>query len=144
MSSELRGVLPPAVIHLTPNAVTQPFWDAAAEHRLVLPRCTACSTYRFPPTPFCWRCRAQRVEWVEHDGRGEVYAFTVIRHAVIPDVRDALPVVAAVVELPATNGCRVVSNVVDCDPAAVHVGAAVTLDWYDVREGTAVPVFRLA
>jgi uncharacterized OB-fold protein len=139
-----RGVLPPEVIHLTPNVWTQPFWDAAAEHRLVIPRCTVCRAYRFPPTPFCWRCRAQDVEWVEHDGAGEVYSFTVVRHAVIPDVRDALPVVPAVVELPGTDGCRLVGNVVDVDPDEVRIGRPVTLDWYDVREGTSVPIFRLA
>jgi uncharacterized OB-fold protein len=139
-----RGVLPPDVIQLTPNVSTQPFWDAAAQHRLVVPRCTACGSYRFPPTPFCWHCRAQDVEWVEQDGRGEIYSFTVIRHAVIPDVRDALPVIAAVVELPGTGGCRVIGNVVDCEPDDVKIGLPVTLDWYDVREGTAVPIFRLA
>jgi hypothetical protein len=139
-----RGVLPPDVIHLTPNVSTKPFWDAAAQHRLVVPRCTACGSYRLPPTPFCWHCRAQDVEWVEHDGAGEIYSFTVIRHAVIPDVRDALPVIAAVVELPGTGGCRVMGNVVDCEPAAVKIGLPVTLDWYDVREGTSVPIFRLA
>jgi uncharacterized OB-fold protein len=138
-----RGVLPPDVIQLTPNEWTRPFWDAAAEHRLVVPRCTSCGTYRFPPTPFCWNCRAQDVEWVEHDGNGELYSFTVVRHAVIPDVRDALPVIAAVVELPGTGGCRVIGNVVDCEPSDVKIGLPVRLDWYDVREGTSVPIFRL-
>jgi uncharacterized OB-fold protein len=139
----MRGVLPPDVIQLTPNVFTQPFWDAAAQHRLVVPRCGSCGTFRFPPSPFCWRCRAQDVEWIDHDGAGDIYSYTVIRHAVIPDVRAALPVVAAVVELPNTGGCRVVGNVVDCEPDAVRVGLPVTLDWYDVREGTSVPVFRL-
>ena len=140
----MRGVLPPEVIHLTPSVFTQPFWDAAAQHRLVVPRCTSCAAFRLPPSPFCWRCRAQDVEWIEHDGAGEIYSFTIVRHAVIPDVRDALPVVAAVVELPGTNACRLVGNVVDCEPEAVRVGLPVTLDWYDVREGTSVPVFRLS
>ena len=49
-------------------------------------------------------------------GDGEIYSFTVIRHAVIPPVADALPLVAAVVELPDTGGCRLVGNVVDCEP----------------------------
>ena len=140
----MRGVPPADVIVLTPSPSTEPFWRAAAEHRLVVPRCTACGTFRLPPTPFCWKCRAQDVEWTPHDGRGEVYSFTVIRHAVIPQVADALPFVAAVVELPGTGGCRLIGNVIDCEPDAVRIGAAVTLDWYDVRDGTAVPVFRLA
>lgn len=140
---QLSGVLPPEVIGILRNEWTAPFWDAAAEHRLLLPRCTACGAFRFPPSPFCPECRSQPVEWVEHDGAGEIYAYTVIRHGVIPEVRDALPVIAAVVELPGTGGVRLVGNVVDADPGEVAVGRAVTLDWYDVRPGDSVPVFRL-
>ena len=140
----MRGVPPADVIVLTPSVFTLPFWEATAEHRLTVPRCTACGTYRMPPTPFCWKCRAQEVDWVEHDGAGTVYSFTVVRHAVIPDVKEGLPYIAAVIELPGTNGCRLVGNIVDCDPEIVHIGAPVTLDWYDVREGTSIPVFRLA
>ena len=140
----MRGVLPADIIGIGTSPATEPFWRAAAEHRLVLPRCTSCGTFRFPPSPFCFRCRAQGVEWVEQRGAGEIYSFTVIRHAVIPQVADALPVVAAVVELPDTGGCRLVGNVVDCDPSAVGIGLPVTLDWYDVRAGESVPVFRLA
>lgn len=139
----LRGVLPADVIGLTPNVWTAPFWAATAEHRLVLPRCASCATYRFPPAPFCWKCRAQEVEWIEHGGAGEVYSFTVVRHAVIPSVKDALPFVAAVVELRGTGGCRLVGNIVDCEPEAVAIGARVGIDWYDVREATTIPVFRL-
>jgi uncharacterized OB-fold protein len=139
----LKGVPPGDVIALSPSPSTEPFWAATAEHRLVIPRCTTCGTFRLPPSPFCWKCRAQDVDWVEHDGNGTVYSFTVIRHAVIPQVRDALPFIAAVVELPGTGGCRLIGNIVDCEPEAVKIGAAVTLDWYDVRAGTTIPVFRL-
>jgi uncharacterized OB-fold protein len=139
-----RGVLPPDIIALTPNVFTEPFWNATAEHRLMLPRCTACSTYRMPPSPFCFACRSQDVEWVEHDGRGTLYSFTVVRHAVIPEVAAALPVVAGVVELPNTGGIRLVASIVDCEGEAVTIGAAVELVWYDVREGTTIPCFRLA
>jgi uncharacterized protein len=137
------GVLPPELIHLTPSPWTEPFWRATTQHRLVLPRCTACDAYRFPPAPFCWRCRAQEVDWLDHEGSGTLYAFTVIRHAVIPPVAVALPLIAAVVELTGTDGCRLVGNVVDTDPNTVRSGAAVRIDWYDVREATTIPVFRL-
>jgi hypothetical protein len=45
--------------------------------------------------------------------------------------------------LTGTNGCRAVGNIVDCDPGDVRIGLPVTLDWYDVRDGTSIPVFRL-
>jgi uncharacterized OB-fold protein len=139
----MSGVLPADLIQLTPSPWTEPFWAATAQHRLVLPRCGACGTFRFPPTPFCWVCRSGDIEWMDHDGHGAVYAFTVIRHAVIPPVADALPLIAAVVELVDTEGCRLVGNVVDAEPDAVHTGAAVRAAFYDVREGTTIPVFRI-
>jgi uncharacterized OB-fold protein len=136
-------VLPADLIVLKPDPWTEPYWRATAEHRLVLPRCTACGTYRLPPAPFCFACRAQPVEWVEQSGNGEIYSFTVIRHAVIPSVAAALPLIAAVVELPDTGGCRIIGNIVDAEPDAVAIGQPVRVDWYDVATDTTVPVFRL-
>lgn len=131
-----------AIIGLTPDVWTQPFWDAAAEHRLVIPRCTACGTFRLPPSAFCWKCRAQEVEWVEHDGRGSVYAFTVIWHPLLPDVADSVPYVPAVVELPNTNACRLVGAMRDVRTSDVRIGMDVELVWRDVGEGTSVPTWR--
>jgi len=136
--------LPPEeLIHLVPDVFTKPFWDAAAEHRLVVPRCTACGTYRLPPAAFCWRCQAQDVEWVEQDGRGTIYAHTVVWHPVLPDLGDSVPYAPAVVELPGT-GCRLVGAVVGCAPADVRIGMEVVLEWRDVREGETVPTWRPA
>jgi hypothetical protein len=51
--------------------------------------------------------------------------------------------IAAVVELPGTDGCRLIGNVVDAQPDAVAIGLPVRVDWYDVATDTTVPVFRL-
>src|SRR5436305_3536852 len=138
----MQGLTPARVIHLTPNVWTEPFWAAAAEHRLVIPRCTTCGAHRLPPSPFCWRCQSQDLAWDDHDGNGTLYSFTVVRHAVIPDVQHALPLIAGVVALDGIDGRRLVGNVVDCEPAEVRIGRRVTTDWYDVRDGDTVPVFR--
>jgi uncharacterized OB-fold protein len=131
-----------SIIGLTPDVWTQPFWDAAVQHRLTIPKCTACGTFRLPPSAFCWKCRAQDVEWVEHDGRGQVYAFTVIWHPLLPDVADTVPYVPAVVELPNTNACRLVGAMRDVRPSEVHIGMDVELVWRDVDEHTSVPTWR--
>jgi uncharacterized OB-fold protein len=143
VSPGAAGVLPADVIRLTPNEWTAPFWAAAAEHRLVVPKCTSCGAHRLPPAPFCWSCRAQDVEWDERPLVGTLYSYTVVRHAVIPDVKAALPLIAAVVELPDTGGCRLIGNVVDSSVEDVRIGLDVTIGWYDVRAGESVPVFRL-
>jgi uncharacterized OB-fold protein len=137
--------LPPEeLIQLTPDAWTAPFWEAAANHRLVVPRCTACHTFRFPPSPFCWRCRAQTVDWVERPGRGTVYSFTVVWHPILPDLVDTVPYAPAVVELPDTDGVRIVGALTDASPSDARVGLPVELVWRDVRDGVTVPTWRPA
>jgi hypothetical protein len=142
-SGDTLAKLPPAeLINLTPDVFTKPFWDAAVEHRLVIPRCTSCGTFRLPPCAFCWSCQAQDVEWIEHDGSGAVYSFTVIHHPLLPELADSVPYVPAVVELPDTNGCRLVGAVTEVKLGDVRVGMDVDLVWRDVREGETVPTFR--
>lgn len=132
------------LVGVTADVFTQPFWDAAAEHRLVVPRCTSCGAFRFPPSAFCWNCQAQGVDWVEQPGRGTVYSFTVVRHPLLPSLADTVPYVPAVVELPDTGGCRVVGAMTGVALEDVHIGMAVELVWRDVREGTTVPTWRPA
>jgi uncharacterized OB-fold protein len=136
--------LPPAeLIALTPDVFTAPFWDAARDHRLVVPRCTSCGTFRFPPSAFCYVCRTQEVEWVEQEGRGTLYSYTVAWHPLLPDVSDAVPYIPAVVELPDT-GVRIVANLVDVRPSEVRIGMALALVWRDVHDDVTVATFRPA
>jgi len=141
---DLVRLPPDELINLSPDVFTEPFWRAAAEHRLVVPRCTSCGTFRLPPSAFCFVCRAQDVEWVEQPGHGTLYSFTVIRHPLMPDLADSVPHVPAVVELPDTNGCRLVGPMTDCAVSDVRIGMEVDLVWRDVREGETVPMFRPA
>ena len=97
------------------DPVYEPFWAAAREHRLVVPRCVNCNTYRFPPSPFCYVCRTQDIEWVEQTGHGTLYSFTIAWHPILPDVSDSVPYVPAVVELPNTGGVRIIGNLFDLE-----------------------------
>jgi uncharacterized OB-fold protein len=139
-----RALTPPqSLVGLHLDAWTEPFWVAAAEHRLTCPRCVACAALRMPPSPFCPRCRSQQVEWLELSGRGTVYSFTIARHALIPELADCLPYVVAVVDLEGAPGVRLVANVVDTEVEDVHVGMPLEVVWEDV-EGTPVSVYRFS
>ena len=54
MTDLTRGTFPAMMKDPFADALTQPFWDAAAEGRLVAPRCTVCGTFVLPPQPFCF------------------------------------------------------------------------------------------
>jgi uncharacterized OB-fold protein len=106
----------------TPTPEDSPFWAAAAEDRLVLPRCRACGTYIWFPRAFCPDCHSSDIEWAAATGRGSVYSFTVNHRGAGPWA-ELVPYVIAYVEL--EEGPRVLTNIVDADPAAVRIGDAV-------------------
>jgi 3-oxo-4,17-pregnadiene-20-carboxyl-CoA hydratase alpha subunit len=121
------------------TAETQPWWEAAREHRLVAQRCVACGTLRHPPGPICPSCSSTTDDWAELSGRGSVYTYTVVHQQFVPaDV----PYVVIAVDL--VEGLRMVSNLVDADPAEARIGLAVELVWEDMGPELALPRFRPA
>jgi len=129
-------VLAPAV-----SAETKPFRDAAAEGRLVLPRCDARSTVIWYPRQPCPACASTDVSWFDAAGTGTIYSCTVVRKGQGP-FRDAAPYVLAYVEL--DEGPRVMTNIVECDPDQVAIGQRVTVTFADTGTGTALYRFRPA
>lgn len=57
-----------------------PWWEALGRHELVLPRCEACGTWRWPPRAICGRCGALDWAFAPASGRGTVASFVVNRH----------------------------------------------------------------
>jgi uncharacterized OB-fold protein len=98
-----------------------PFWDAAALGRLRLQRCETCATVVWYPRGVCPGCGGASLAWFEATGRGTIYSFSVIRRGSPFGAVD--PYVLAYIEL--DDGPRMLTNVINCDPTAVTVGAAV-------------------
>lgn len=122
------------------DAISLPWWQAAAEHRLVVQRCTGCGEARLPPAPVCPACRCFDSDWKEVSGRGEVYTYTIVHRPMAAEQK--LPFVIAVIALDDAGGVRMMSNLVDVDPARVAIGLPVELVWEDMSAELAVPRFR--
>jgi hypothetical protein len=82
------------------------------------------------------------VEWRESSGDGIIYAASIHHVAGNKFMRDKLPYVVALIEL--TEGVRMMSNIINCEPAAATVGSKVKLAWADLPDGRALPMFELA
>jgi uncharacterized OB-fold protein len=119
-----------------------PFWKAAAEGKLLMPRCTKCGTFRWPAGPFCHECHSQPVEWVP-PGRGRIYSFTILP-VPGPD-KEAPPQIRipALVEFDDAPGVRLVSVLVDASPKDVAISAPVEIEWRPAANAT-VPIFKLS
>ncbi len=123
-----------------PDELSRFYWDAAAEGRLVVQRCSACRRYLFPPSVACPRCRTETLVPTPVSGRGRVHAFTVARQAFDPSFE--IPYVLALVELEEDPEVRILTNLVQSDPAAVRGGVAVEVV-FETRGATSLPQFRL-
>jgi uncharacterized OB-fold protein len=122
MSPGLRpATLPTAAPTIDPEIL--PYWEAAAQGDLVLPRCRGCVRLFWYPRGACPRCMSLDIEWQLSPGRGTVYSFSVV-HRAAKKWGEATPYVLAYVTL--DERITVVANVVDCDPADVEIGLAVT------------------
>jgi uncharacterized protein len=124
-----------------PDNVSAPYWEGAAEGRLLVQQCPACGHRQFYPRALCTACAATP-EWIEVSGRGTVHTFTVIHQNWSRPFKDELPYVVAMVDL--DEGVRMMANVTDCAPDAVRIGVAVEAYTVKVDEGLGIPFFRPA
>jgi uncharacterized OB-fold protein len=124
-----------------PDASTSAYWKAAAEHRLVIPRCDDCARFHFYPRTLCPYCGSARLMWAAVSGRGRVYSVTVLYQGPSPAFKEDLPYALAIVEL--EEGPSLMSNIVGCDPLSVKIGMSVEVAFRDCGKA-ALPVFRPA
>jgi uncharacterized OB-fold protein len=99
------------------DQLTQPYWDAVADGRLLIQRCSACERHQWYPRAHCVVCGAADPDWVEAKGTGRLHTFTVLEKTPNPEFQDDLPYVLAIVEL--DEGVRVSANVVGVDHDAL-------------------------
>lgn len=112
----------------------KPYWDAAAEGRLLIKLCGTCGERHFPPRPFCPFCMSDDTDWLPCSGGGAIYSFTVAPRAPVFQV----PAMVALDEGPV-----MMSAIIDADPAQLSVGARVSVDFAPTAGGQPIPVFRL-
>lgn len=96
---------------------TEPYWNAAAEGRLLLKRCRACERPFFYPRAHCPFCASGDTEWIESSGRGRVYSFTVILRG--------LPQPQATAYVTLEEGPTVLTAIVDQPFESIRIDEAV-------------------
>ena len=115
------------------NPETKPFWDAAAEGRLLIKKCVTCGQVHFYPRAICPFCGSDKTEWVSASGRGTVYSYSVMRRVPIP---------YALAYVTLDEGVTMMTNIVDGDLDAIRIGQRVTVAFKPSEGGPPVPMFR--
>ncbi|MGE5639771.1 MAG: Zn-ribbon domain-containing OB-fold protein [Clostridia bacterium] len=127
--TEARKIAAPSI-----NAENKPYFDAAAQGKLLIKRCAACGKRHFYPRAVCPFCFSERTEWLEAKGTGTIYTYSVMRVGA--------PYVIAYVTL--DEGVTMMTSIVDCDFDKVRIGQRVKAIFVASEGGTQVPMFTPA
>jgi uncharacterized OB-fold protein len=85
-------------------------------------------------------CGSTTLHWAEASGRGVIYSYTIIHQNKSPEFVNDTPYNLAIVQL--EEGPRMLSNIVEIDPANLRVGLDVTVLFDPVNDTISLPRFR--
>jgi uncharacterized OB-fold protein len=116
------------------------FWTHGADGRLHIRRCRSCDNYIHPPLPRCAKCLSADVGDVVVSGRGTVESFTINQHRWLPGLK--VPYVIALISLAEQQDIRLMTNIVNCPPEQVSIGATVRVV-FERHDEVFLPMFQL-
>lgn len=118
------------------DPITEPFWDAARQHRLVAQYSPTDDAYQLYPRLYMAGTGSDDIEWRELSGKGTVYSVTQVCRAMLGSVK--VPYFSALVDL--DEGPRLLSRVVS---ANCTIGDRVEVQWEARGDDPPFPVFRV-
>ena len=125
------------------TSLTQPYWEATTQKRLVIQRCAKCGVYVWCPRPACTECGSEQLEWTSVSGRGTVFSFTIIRQVIARGAaafEKEIPYIVAWIDL--EEGPRLCSNVVECSLERITIGMPVEVIFDEASSEIVLPKFR--
>ena len=126
------------------DALSQPFWDAVNERRLVLQHCAACDRLQYPPQQTCQACgSAAGLAWKEVAGKGHIAASIVIEDGRLNRRMQDQPYNLAMVTLDADKRVNFYSNLPGTPSYQAPVGAAVEVTFEEVAPGQLIHEWRV-
>ena len=116
----------------TPTNITQEFWDAAKQKRLLLQYDPEAGKYQFYPRGISLYTGKRNLEWRPSPGNGTLFSYTET-HIPTRGFEDIAPYLIALVEL--DEGVRLMSLLHNCGADEVEIGMRVRLCWDELTEG---------
>lgn len=114
------------------NPESKPFWDAAAQGKFLIKRCTSCKEPHYFPRALCPFCFSDKTEWEESKGEGTIYSYSVMRKS------PTGPYAIGYVTL--DEGPSLLTNFVDTDLMKLKIGQRVKVVWKPT-DGAPLPFF---
>jgi uncharacterized OB-fold protein len=134
------------------------YFKHCADHNFHLQKCDDCKLLRYPPTTACPWCASANATWTAVEGKGTVYSYNEVHHAIQPAFKAKTPYMLLLVELDTQKGkptedegIRVAANLTlpngeFAPPDAVKrvgIGSRMRMVFADVGPGLSLPQWTL-
>ena len=134
------------------------FYRYCGNNELRVQECSACHLKRLPPTSACPFCSSEEVEWVLVTGKGTVYSYGEVQHAIQGAFKPHLPYHLLLVELDeqkdlpnAYDGLRLQGNLAEPDGSLagpktvqqVGIGTRVTVVFKRMGDQLSMPLWTI-
>lgn len=108
-----------------PDGLSAPYWQGLRENRLLVQRCSHCSTWQFGPEWICNCCHAFDPDWTEIAPRGRIFSWERAWHPSHASLRQHVPYLAVLVEIPHAGSIRMIGNLLGDPMQSVTIGTSV-------------------
>ncbi len=115
------------------NPESARFYEAARKGILLVGKCHECGVHHFYPRVLCPHCFSDRTEWIPAKGSGFIYTYSTLHRGV--------PVPYTIAYVTLDEGVSMMTNLVDCDPAILKIGARVRVVFKPAEDDTPVAMF---
>jgi len=134
------------------------FYSYCGNGELRLQQCSSCGLKRYPPTTACPWCANPDSTWEAVAGKGTLYSYGEVHHAIQPAFREFAPYLLLLVELdeqrdhPAPyDGLRITGNLANADGelapptlvSQVGIGSRLKVVFKRIGNGIALPLWCL-
>lgn len=123
----------------SPTLDSEPFWQAAQAHELLIQWCDQCGRLSYPPAPRCRGCLRELVSWRRLSGSARLHGWAVVHPQLVPGI--VAPYVTGEVELAEQAGLLMPTAIIGSAPGRLRLGMPMRVCWLDIGEGWTIPAF---
>ena len=123
-----------------PDEASQPFYDGARDHRLLIQQCATCGVVIWLVKSHYDNCMQPTVNWVQASGKATLYSFALMHQVNHPGCASEIPYSIAQVDL--QEGLRILTNIVDCSSSDLQIGTPQEVTFEATTDEVTLPKFR--
>jgi uncharacterized OB-fold protein len=118
---------------------TTGYWQGVDADELRLKHCANCGQFLHPRRIVCSKCGSMELDWQPVEGGGEIYTFSELHRAPMPELAGSVPYHVGMVQL--HEGVTLFARLFGEAGAEVRIGAPVRVDFRELEAGGKLPVF---